>query len=70
VNRRETKRKSEREREREKKKPKEVTCHSQQGEVRNFPNELEDENGNVVAIGSKRVKRESCWSMIGETHKE
>jgi hypothetical protein len=31
--------------------------------VRNFPNELEDENGNVVVIGSKRVKREeeSCW---------
>jgi hypothetical protein len=26
--------------------------------VRNFPNELEDENGNVVVIGSKRVKRE------------
>jgi hypothetical protein len=46
-------------RERKKERTKEVTCHSQQ-EVRNFPNELEDENGNVVAIGKSKRERESC----------
>lgn len=39
--------------------------------MRNFPNELEDENGNVVAIGKSKRERELLpESMIGETHKE